>query len=70
MVREYTRVTEVRRESAPTTSASIATYIMGLKPREPRLYDGDRSNGKLDDYIRDVTTWIDFYARRGQWTSE
>ena len=56
MVREYARVTEVRRESTPTTSAFIATYTMGPKSREPRPYDEDRSNGKLDDYIRDVTT--------------
>jgi Retrotransposon gag protein/Zinc knuckle len=46
----------------PTTSA-------GPKVKEPRAYDGDRSNGKLDDHIRDVTNWVNFYEVRNHWTS-
>lgn len=42
----------------------------GPKVKEPRTYDGDRSNGKLDDHIRDVTNWVSFYEVRGHWTSE
>jgi len=42
----------------------------GPKVKEPRTYDGDRSNGKLDDHIRDVTNWVSFYQARGHWTSE
>jgi hypothetical protein len=37
----------------------------GPKVKEPRTYDGDRSNGKLDDHIRDVTNWVSFYDARG-----
>jgi Zinc knuckle/Retrotransposon gag protein len=46
----------------PTTSS-------GPKVKEPRTYDGDRSNGKLDDHIRDVTNWVNFYEVRNHWTS-
>jgi Zinc knuckle len=42
----------------------------GPKVKEPRFYDGDRSDGKLDDHIRDVTNWVSFYEARGHWTSE
>ena len=42
----------------------------GPKVKEPRTYDGDRSNGKLDDHIRDVTNWVSFYQTRNHWTSE
>ena len=42
----------------------------GPKPREPKPYDGDRSNGKLDDHIRDLTNWVEFHDRRGQWNDE
>ena len=42
----------------------------GLKVKEPRPYDGDRSDGKLDDHIRDVTNWVSLYEARGHWTSE
>jgi hypothetical protein len=42
----------------------------GPKVKEPKTYDGDRSNGKLDDHIRDVTNWVSFYEARGHWTSE
>jgi hypothetical protein len=42
----------------------------GPKVREPRPYEGDRSNGKLDDHIRDVTNWVNFYRARNHWTSE
>jgi hypothetical protein len=42
----------------------------GPKVKEPRTYDGDRSNGKLDDHIRDVTNWVSFYDARGHWTNE
>ncbi|KAF7514280.1 hypothetical protein GJ744_000050 [Endocarpon pusillum] len=41
----------------------------GPKIKEPRTYDGDRSDGKLDDHIRDVTNWVNFYDARGHWTS-
>lgn len=46
----------------PTTSS-------GPKIKEPRPYDGDRSNRKLDDHIRDVTNWVNFYDARNHWTS-
>jgi Zinc knuckle len=42
----------------------------GPKVKEPRTYDGDRSNGKLDDHIRDITNWTSFYDARGHWTNE
>ena len=42
----------------------------GPKVKEPRTYDGDRSNGKLDDHIRDITNWVSFYDARRHWTSE
>jgi Zinc knuckle len=42
----------------------------GPNAKEPKPYDGDRTNGKLDDHIRDVQNWITFYDDRGQWTSE
>ena len=42
----------------------------GPKVKEPRPYDGDRSNGKLDDHIRDVENWVNFYNVRGHWVDE
>ena len=32
-----------------------------LRPKEPRSYNSDQSNGKLEDHIRDVYNWVDFY---------
>ena len=49
---------------------SVHSSTNGPKVKEPRTYDGDRSNGKLDDHIRDVTNWVSFYQARGHWTSE
>lgn len=73
-------------EAVGTLSQAVHTYIdrqtqgignsngsrttIGPRPREPKSYDGDRSNGKLDDHIRDITNWIAFYAARGYWTDE
>lgn len=65
MLREYAHISEHRQDV--TRNAPSAP---GPKVREPRTYDGDRSNGQLDDHIRDVTNWINFYDRRGHWTSE
>lgn len=42
----------------------------GPKVKEPRSYDGDRSNNKLEDHVRDLTNWVNFYDRRGYWQSE
>jgi hypothetical protein len=42
----------------------------GPRPRVPITYDGDRSNGQLDDHIRDLENWINFHERRHQWTDE
>lgn len=43
---------------------------VGPRPREPKPYDGDRSNGKLDDHLRDLTNWLSFYNARGHWQDE
>src|SRR3954447_7083732 len=51
-------------------SQSRTSSTNGPKVKEPKTYDGDRSNGKLDDHIRDVTNWVSFYEARGHWTSE
>ncbi len=37
---------------------------------KPRPYDGDRTNGKLDDHVRDVTNSVNFYEARNHWTSQ
>jgi len=42
----------------------------GPKPKEPKTYDGDRSNGRLDDHIRDLENWVNFHERRNQWSDE
>jgi hypothetical protein len=42
----------------------------GPKPKEPSRYDGDRTDGKLDDHIRDVENWIRFHERRNHWGDE
>jgi hypothetical protein len=55
--------------SQSRTSAAHSS-TSGPKVKEPKTYDGDRSNGKLDDHIRDVTNWVSFYQARGHWTSE
>ncbi len=65
MLRTYAHISEQRHSVTGNTPAT-----QGPKIREPRAYDGDRSNGQLDDHIRDVTNWINFYDRRGHWTSE
>jgi hypothetical protein len=57
-------LTTQAQSSGPRSSTS------GPKVKEPRTYDGDRSNGKLDDHIRDVTNWVSFYEARGHWTDE
>lgn len=42
----------------------------GPRPKEPKPYDGDRSNGQLDDHIRDLRNWIAFHEKRDHWTDE
>ncbi len=42
----------------------------GPKPKEPKSYDGDRTGGKLDDHIRDLEHWVEFYAKRNHWADE
>jgi hypothetical protein len=42
----------------------------GPKPKEPKSYDGDRSDGKLDDHIRDLKNWVNFWAVRHSWQDE
>lgn len=42
----------------------------GPKPKEPKPYDGDRTNNKLDDHVRDLEHWVDFYAKRNHWADE
>jgi hypothetical protein len=42
----------------------------GPKPREPKTYDGERSNGQLEDHIRDLQNWVVFHERRHQWSDE
>ena len=51
-------------------TSAVHSSTSGPKVKEPKTYDGDRSNGKLDDHIRDVTNWVSFYEARGHWTSE
>jgi hypothetical protein len=53
-----------------TQSSSPRHPTSGPKVKEPRTYDGDRSNGKLDDHIRDVSNWVSFYEARGHWVDE
>jgi hypothetical protein len=50
--------------------SSVHSSTNGPKVKESKTYDGDRSNGKLDDHIRDVTNWVSFYEVRGHWISE
>lgn len=47
-----------------------ATSIRGPKVREPRPYDGDRTEGKLDDHLRDINNWVKYYEARGGWQDE
>jgi hypothetical protein len=56
-------VTALLTANAQTAAPRPSSY--GPKVKEPRTYDGDRSNGKLDDHIRDVTNWVLFYKARG-----
>ena len=49
---------------------SAAPRGSGPKPKEPKPYDGDRSDGKLDDHLRDLRNWVQFYEARGQWADE
>jgi hypothetical protein len=56
--------------ASQSRTSSVHPSTSGPKVKEPKTYDGDRSNGKLDDHIRDVTNWVSFYEARGHWTSE
>ena len=61
----------IRELAQAVSTLSLRPLIgQGPKVKEPKSYDGDRSDGKLDDHIRDVTNWIEFYDRRNQWASE
>lgn len=42
----------------------------GPKVKEPGTYDGDQSEGKLDDHIRELENWVAFYTARNQWENE
>jgi len=53
-----------------TARPAPSGHSSGPKVREPRTYDGDRKDGKLDDFIRDITNWVSFYKRRNHWTTE
>jgi len=50
---------EVRRSNQGASSGANQgggpNYRGGPKAKEPCTYDGDRSDGKLDEYIRDIT---------------
>lgn len=54
-------------QHAPTTSGPRSG---GPKPKEPHTYDGDRSDGKLDDHVRDLENWVRFHERRNHWGDE
>lgn len=41
--------------ASQSRTSSVHSSTNGPKVKEPKTYDGDRSNGKLDDHIRDVT---------------
>lgn len=72
LLHNYAQTNEQAR--AETIHANVnrpsGSSVQGPRPREPRPYDGDRTNGLLDDHLRDVTNWIAFYDRRGHWASE
>lgn len=57
-------------QASATERTQRNTVSSGPKVKEPRSYDGDRSNNKLEDHIRDLTNWVTFYDRRGHWISE
>ena len=57
----------IRELTRAVNTLFIRFAVQGSKIKELRIYDGDRSNKKLNDYIRDVINWIDFYNRRSQW---
>lgn len=44
--------------------------VNGPKIKDPSQYDGDRTEGRLDDHIREVEDWYHFYNRRDVWESE
>ena len=50
--------------------ANQPSKTMGPKIKEPRSYEGDRSNGKLDDHIRDLKNWVGYYEKRHHWNDE
>lgn len=55
---------QTNRDSRP-----IPTSV-GPRPREPKPYDGQRKDGALEDHIRDLTNWLNFYSARGHWSDE
>jgi hypothetical protein len=56
--------------ASQSRTCSVHSSTSGPKVKELQTYDGDRSNGKLEDHIRDVTNWVSFCEARGHWTSE
>jgi hypothetical protein len=76
--RAWTTVADRQTEALRTFSESLASFPrsntyprgQGPKPKEPTLYDGDRSDGKLDDHVRDLENWIRFHERRNHWGDE
>jgi len=60
----------IDRMSTAETARTFEGRGPGPRVKEPRQYDGSTKDGALDDHIRDITTYIDYYDRRGFWQSE
>ena len=68
LLAQVASITGQQQQTAATSQ--IRSSTSGPKVKEPRTYSGDRSNGQLEDHVRDLTNWIDFYDRRNHWASE
>jgi len=56
--------------ASQSRTSSVHSSTGSPKVKEPKTYDEDRSNGKLNRHIKDVTNWVSFYGARQHWTSE
>lgn len=57
-------------QGIPMQANMGSSSYQGLRVREPQRYDGSTKDGRVNDYLRDIIDYIDFFQKRGVWRDE
>ena len=67
---QYNRTIDALGAALTAANTRPSTRHHGPKPKEPSSYDGDRTEGRLEDHIRDLEAWVYFHEARNAWGDE